>query len=103
MSWVNETLNETLKDAAYVTIGFGVLSFQRAQVRRQELTKQLKPQLEDLVTNVDDALQPIREELEQRLDQVEDHLGGQAREAVRTARALVRETEYQLRRLAGAA
>ena len=103
MSWVNETLNETLKDAAYVTIGFGVLSFQRAQVRRHELTKQLKPQLEDLVTNVDDALQPIRQELEQRLDQVEDHLSGQAREAVRTARALARETEYQLRRLAGAA
>jgi hypothetical protein len=97
------SLNDTLKDAAFVTIGFGVLGFQRAQVRRHELTKQLKPQIEDLVTNVDGALQPVRQELEQRLDQVEDRLSGQALEAVRTARALAREAEHQLRRLAGAA
>jgi ElaB/YqjD/DUF883 family membrane-anchored ribosome-binding protein len=97
------SLNDTLKDAAFVTIGFGVLGFQRAQVRRHELTKQLKPQIEDLVTNVDGALQPVRQELEQRLDQVEDRLSGQALEAVRTARAVVRETEYQLRKMAGAA
>jgi ElaB/YqjD/DUF883 family membrane-anchored ribosome-binding protein len=99
MTWVNETL----KDAAFVAVGFGVLGFQRAQVRRHELTKQLKPQLEELVTNVDGALEPIRQELEQRLDQVEDRLSGQALEAVRTARAVVRETEYQLRKMAGAA
>jgi len=98
MTWVTETM----KDAAFVTVGFGVLGFQRAQVRRHELTKQLKPQLEDLVINVDQALQPVRQELEMRLDQVEDHLGGQAREVVRTARAVVRETEQQLRRAAGA-
>jgi ElaB/YqjD/DUF883 family membrane-anchored ribosome-binding protein len=99
MTWVTEAIT----DAAYVTVGFGVLGFQRAQVRRHELTKQLKPQIGELVTNVDQALQPVRQELEQRLDQVEDHLGGQAREVVRTARAVVRETEQQLRRLAGAA
>jgi ElaB/YqjD/DUF883 family membrane-anchored ribosome-binding protein len=99
MTWVTEAM----KEAAYVTVGFGVLGFQRAQVRRHELTKQLKPQLGELVTNVDQVLQPVRQELEQRLDQVEDHLGGQARDAVRTARAVVRETEQQLRRAAGAA
>ena len=99
MTWVTEAM----KEAAYVTVGFGVLGFQRAQVRRHELTKQLKPQLGELVTNVDQVLQPVRQELEQRLDQVEDHLTGQALEAVRTARAVVRETEYQLRKLAGAA
>jgi hypothetical protein len=97
------SLNEAVKDAAFVAIGFGVLGFQRAQVRRHELTKQLKPQIGDLVTNVDEVLQPIRQELEQRLDQVEDHLSGQALEAVRTARAVARETELQLRRVAGAA
>jgi ElaB/YqjD/DUF883 family membrane-anchored ribosome-binding protein len=99
MTWVTEAM----KDAAYVTVGFGVLGFQRAQVRRVELTKQLKPQIGELVTNVDEVLQPVRQELEQRLDQVEDHLGGQAREVVRTARAVVRETEQQLRRAAGGA
>ncbi len=30
---------DTAKDVAYIAIGFGVLAFQRAQVRRQELTK----------------------------------------------------------------
>ncbi len=29
------------RDAAYVTIGFGVLAFQQAQVRRRELESQL--------------------------------------------------------------
>jgi CHASE3 domain sensor protein len=99
MTWVTEAL----KDATYVTVGLGVLGFQRAQVRRHELTKQLKPQIGELVTNVDQVIQPVRQEVEQRLDQVEDHLGGQAREVVRTARAVVRETEQQLRRVAGAA
>jgi ElaB/YqjD/DUF883 family membrane-anchored ribosome-binding protein len=99
MTWVSEAM----KDAAYVTVGFGVLGFQRAQVRRHELTKQLKPQLGELVTNVDQVLQPVRQELEQRLDQVEDRLGGQALEVVKTARSVVREAEYQLRKVAGAA
>jgi hypothetical protein len=32
----------TLKDAAYVTVGLGVLGFQKAQVRRVELMKQVE-------------------------------------------------------------
>ncbi|HET7523906.1 MAG TPA: hypothetical protein VFJ79_07170 [Acidimicrobiales bacterium] len=34
-------LNQALKEGAYVAVGLGVLGFQRAQVRRVELTKQL--------------------------------------------------------------
>ena len=34
-------VTKTLKDAAYVVIGLGVLGFQKVQVRRNELTKQL--------------------------------------------------------------
>ncbi|MBW3557105.1 MAG: hypothetical protein KY454_09260 [Actinobacteria bacterium] len=37
-------VTRTLKDAAYVTVGFGVLAFQKAQVRRRELEKQLESQ-----------------------------------------------------------
>jgi hypothetical protein len=33
--------NQALKEGAYVAVGLGVLGFQRAQVRRVELTKQL--------------------------------------------------------------
>lgn len=36
-----EELGRTARDAAYVAVGFGVLGFQRAQVRRRELVKRL--------------------------------------------------------------
>lgn len=40
--------NEAVKEAAYVAVGLGVLGFQRAQVQRVELMKQLEAQLENL-------------------------------------------------------
>ena len=33
---------KNLENAAYVAIGFGVIGFNKLQVRRHELTKQLK-------------------------------------------------------------
>jgi uncharacterized protein HemX len=41
-------LNDALKEGAYVAVGLGVLGFQRAQVQRVELTKQLEAQWEQL-------------------------------------------------------
>lgn len=47
------------RDAAYITIGFGVLAFQQAQVRRRELEKAIvsrvdagRGQLDDVVRSV---------------------------------------------------
>ena len=40
--------NHTLKEAGYVAVGLGVLGFQRAQVQRVELMKQLETQLNAL-------------------------------------------------------
>lgn len=40
--------NETVREAAYVAVGLGVLGFQRAQVQRVELMKQLEAQLSNL-------------------------------------------------------
>ncbi|MBW3614752.1 MAG: hypothetical protein KY439_05505 [Actinobacteria bacterium] len=37
-------VTNTLRDAAYVAVGFGVLAFQKAQVRRRELEKQFESQ-----------------------------------------------------------
>jgi len=34
-----EDLTDAVKDAAYVSVGLGVIAFQRLQVRRNELTK----------------------------------------------------------------
>ncbi len=36
-----DDLSKTLKDAAYITVGLGVIAFQKAQVQRQELRNQL--------------------------------------------------------------
>ncbi len=95
-------VGDALKDVGYIAIGFAVLAFHRAQVRRHDLAKQLGPQVEGLVGNVDEALAPVREQLGQQLDRVEEHLGSQARGAVRTARAVARGTEQQVRRAVGA-
>src|SRR5438094_9457097 len=38
-------LTKTLKDAAYVSVGLGVLAFQKAQVQRRELRQQVTKQL----------------------------------------------------------
>jgi ElaB/YqjD/DUF883 family membrane-anchored ribosome-binding protein len=112
-----DNLTKTLKDTAYVVFGFGVLGFQKAQVRRQELTKQLKEQrgqvetqlsgarqqLNELVRTLDGAIEPVRVELEGRLDRVEEHLPAQAKDVVKSARALAKETEQHVRRAVGAA
>lgn len=40
-----DELTDTVKDAAYVSVGLSVLAFQRLQVRRNELTKALRRRL----------------------------------------------------------
>ncbi len=41
-------VTSTLRDAAYVAVGFGVLAFQKAQVRRRELEKEFEGQSNQL-------------------------------------------------------
>lgn len=62
-------LHQSLRDAAYIGIGFGVIGFQKAQVLRHDLTKQVKQRLEttelDLrVDGLGDKLQPVLDRLE---------------------------------------
>lgn len=42
-----DDLTNTVKDAAYVSVGLGVIAFQRFQVRRQELSKALRGPVEE--------------------------------------------------------
>lgn len=37
-----EDLNKSLKDALYITVGLGVIAFQKAQVQRQDIMKQAR-------------------------------------------------------------
>ena len=39
-----DDVTNAVKDAAYVSVGLGVIAFQRMQVRRNELTKQVNEQ-----------------------------------------------------------
>ena len=61
---------DALRDAFYTAVGFGVLGFQQAQLRRRELQKDLArlaveldgkvdPLLDDLVAKLPEDLQPL--------------------------------------------
>ena len=76
-------LRRTLREAAYVAVGAGVLGFQRAQVRRQELGKQLEGPRQELEAQLDEArreLTSLARELEPVLKGVAEQLGQAARE-----------------------
>jgi hypothetical protein len=106
-------LRKTVQDAAYVAVGVGVIGFQRAQVRRQELIKQLDTQRQQLETQMGEArnqvqklvkdfearLEPFRTEVDQRFTTFEELLPGQARGLVQQMRSLARETQAQARKM----
>src|SRR5688500_5764155 len=95
---------KTLKDAAYITVGFGVIAWNKAQVRRRELEKQFEAQTADLRTQlakvadeVEERIEPLREAVDARLDQFEGQLPDQAREALKSARVAAKAAQDQLR------
>ena len=71
-----------LRDAAYVVIGFGVLTVQQVQVRRRDLVKQLNDQAvvkqlglgKDQVDELVKGLETRLSSLDERLDQLETKL-----------------------------
>jgi ElaB/YqjD/DUF883 family membrane-anchored ribosome-binding protein len=86
-------ITKTLKDAAYVAVGFGVLAFQKAQVQRRELEKQLTKAAAEL----EERSKPVVEAVESSLDQIEGRLPEQAREVFKQARTTAKEAGEQLR------
>jgi ElaB/YqjD/DUF883 family membrane-anchored ribosome-binding protein len=104
--------SDAARDALYVTVGFGVLAFQRAQVRRHELREQFDAQLQagraqveqarsDFDSQfkvIDERLSAVEARLDAVLDQVQDALPtpagellSQARDAARAAGAPLRD------------
>lgn len=110
---ITEEISKTARDAAYVVVGLGVLGFQRAQVRRQELSKRLaepRAQVEDKlgdvrgeftkrVKGVDDRVEEAIARFEASLVPLEQRLPAQARALVEQARTQAREARQQLRTL----
>jgi DNA anti-recombination protein RmuC len=97
-------LSQTLKDAAYVAVGFGVLAFQKAQVRRRELEKQLgvsteslREQLTKVAADAEKNIEPVVEAVEASLDQLEERLPEQAREVFKQVRTTAKQAGEQFR------
>ena len=109
-----ESVTDTVRDALYISIGAGVIAFQKLQVRRVELTKAVNAQIDDARGNALGSLESAKDSfegvselvdqqtkvLEQRLSgiedrfetvlaRIEDKLPEQARDAVKQARELV--------------
>lgn len=155
-------VGQALRDGAYVAIGLAVLGFQRAQVRRVELSRQLEgwlaplgeagdtpeggdgtpaTQLQELAGRLDEVLAPVRErgrqligtnpalveapletalthlaqlartvdervkpvrqQLDEQFDLIEQYLPPAARGLVQSLRAAAADPEQRLRNVAG--
>jgi hypothetical protein len=104
---IREDVAKTAKDAAYVAIGFGVMTIQRAQVRRRELVELARQQLPVFegqlnefrieigkrVKDVDGRLDEIAQRVQTQLQPLEERLPAQAQSALDQAR----EASNQLR------
>lgn len=111
LAGLDDKLVGAVRDAAYVTIGFGVLAFQQAQVRRREVVRGIadrfgtsKTQVEELLTSIEGQLGKLDERftaLETKLDttvaQLEDRLPEQAAAIVGQAHDFAKAARKQVR------
>ena len=109
-------ITKALKDAAHAVIGFGVIGWNKTQVRRRELLKDLgaqrhqvetqldgaKEQIATALRTIDTKVAPVRHDLEGQLDKVAERLPEQIRDLVQSARKIAHDTEQQLRQAVGA-
>jgi hypothetical protein len=105
------TLSDNLRDAAYIAIGMGVIGFQRAQTRRQDLRKQFAEQrsafetrgsevvklLSEAVKQADARLSPVVDALEAQVDTVVDRLPAQAKSLIEPAHQASTDARQQIR------
>ena len=89
-------VNKTLKDAAYVTVGLGVLAVQKAQVGRRELTSRVEAQLNETGEQVQKIARLVENRVQPVLGQLEAALPETAKDLVKQARDAAREAQAQL-------
>lgn len=101
-----DDIQKTVRDSVYVSIGLGVIAFQKAQVRRQELRKQVEANLggaratvEEQVKAVETQLEAVEQRIDAVLDDVEARLPEQARTVMAQARSAAKDARTQLRGL----
>lgn len=96
-------LTKTIKDAAYITVGLGVIGFQRAQVRRQEARKRLhtqltetKGQVQKLAGEFEKRVGDLEKRVETGLGQVESRLPAAPMELVKQARVAADDVQSKV-------
>ncbi len=101
-----EDLQKTARDTFYVAVGLGVIAFQKAQVQRNELRKQVETNVTgaqqaigDSVKTVEERLEAVEQRIDSVLDDVEERLPEQARTALSQARGAAKEARATLRGL----
>ena len=113
----NEKLVAAVRDAAYVTVGFGVLALQQAQVRRRELVRNIatrfgtsKAQVEQMLSKfetqfakLDTRVVAMETKIDAAVEKFEDRLPHQAATVVGQAHGLVKAARKQVRDLVGVA
>lgn len=99
-----DDIQKAVRDSFYVTVGLGVIAFQKAQVQRHELGKQLGGGIGEAQRNVSDGVKTVEERLEavehridEVLDDVEEKLPAQARLVMSQARSVAKDARQQLR------
>lgn len=102
-SFSADDIQNALRDGFYVTVGLGVIAFQKAQVQRQELRKRVDGNLDtarvavgDRVKTVNERLDAVEARIDDVLDGVESQLPDQARSMMRQARSVAKDTRTQL-------
>lgn len=96
------------RDSFYVSIGLGVIAFQKAQVQRQELKKSFNSNLDGARSTLEASLKTAEERLgdaEERLDalldDVEAQLPEQARAVMTQARKAAKDARTQIQGVVG--
>lgn len=107
MPEISEELKKSVRDAAYVAIGLGVIGVQKAQVRRRELVQLLEARkgllgqpLEEArkevarrLTDLDEAVGRVFERIDKAVEPVAERLP----EPAKTAIGQLRDTREHLR------
>ena len=110
---LDDKLVAAVRDAAYITIGFGVLAFQQAQVRRREVVTTLsnrfgtsKTQIEEMLSNMeaqmtklDERFTALEAKLDTTVEKIEERLPEQAAAIVGQAHDLAKAARKQVRGL----
>ncbi|MEI7617246.1 MAG: hypothetical protein WCK14_01375 [Actinomycetota bacterium] len=88
-----EAFADAAKDAAYVTIGLAVVAFQKAQVRRREITKSIS----DQATDIESRIESFEVKIDEAVIALEKHLPGGAGSLLVQAHDIAKGARQQVR------